>query len=78
MAHFVGKTLGTRPSVILSTWGVPELLVAYSVYANEISEQNYRDWKSIRKEERDGLPMPKRYAVFCLTNEEFFDDEEVE
>ena len=40
MAHFVGKTLHIRPNDILDTWGVPELVVAYGHYANEITSQN--------------------------------------
>ena len=41
MAHYVGKTLNIRPNEILDTWGVPELIVAFGQYANEVAAQNY-------------------------------------
>lgn len=61
MAHFVGKELHIRPSEILDTWGVPELIVAYGEYANEIAIQNYTQWKQMQSKEEP--PPPKKYAV---------------
>lgn len=61
MAHFVGKTLHIRPSEILDTWGVAELIVAYGQYMNEIADQNYREWESMKSKEEP--PRPPRYIV---------------
>lgn len=63
MAHFVGKTLHIRPNEILDTWGVPELIVAFGHYSDEISMRNYETWKSYDKETRAKTPMPKQYHV---------------
>lgn len=62
MAHFVGKVLHIRPNEILDTWGVPELIVAYGQYANDISRQNYEEWKQIPAKDRQGKP-PEKYIV---------------
>lgn len=61
MAHFVGKELHIRPNDILDTWGVPELIVAFGQYANEIAYQNYIQWKQMQSKEEP--PQPKKYAV---------------
>lgn len=63
MAHFVGKVLHIRPLEILTEWSVPELAVAYGQYANEISEQNYEEWKHLDGESRGKIAKPKEYAV---------------
>lgn len=63
MAHFVGKVLHIRPNEILDTWGVPELIVAYGQYANEISRQNYEEWKSLDAEARGKIGVVDEYAV---------------
>lgn len=63
MAHFVGKVLHIRPNEILDTWGVPELIVAYGEYANEVSQRNYEEWKSLDAKERGKIPKPKEYIV---------------
>lgn len=63
MAHFVGEKLHIRPSEILDEWCVPELIVAYGVYANEISQQNYANWKALDVKARSGMPAPEKYAV---------------
>ena len=63
MAHFVGKILHIRPNEILDTWGVPELVVAYGQYANEISNKNYEEWKALDQQTRNTVPKPKQYAV---------------
>lgn len=61
MAHFVGKVLHIRPNDILDNWGVAELIVAYGEYANEISEQNYQDWRHMSANDRG--EKPERYIV---------------
>lgn len=58
MAHFVGKTLNIRPNDILDGWGVPELIVAYGEYVNEIALENYSTWEATKHGE-----MPKKYFV---------------
>lgn len=63
MAHFVGKVLHIRPNEILDTWGVPELIVAYGQYANEVSKQNYEEWKSLDAESRGKVGIVDEYAV---------------
>lgn len=66
MAHFVGKTLHIRPSEILNTWGVPELIVAYGEYANEISERNYEEWRHMDAASRG--EKPEKYIVKFLSD----------
>ncbi len=61
MAHYVGKVLHIRPNTILDTWGVPELIVAYGQYINEVSTENYEQWKRLDAKDR-GI-KPDRYAV---------------
>lgn len=63
MAHFVGKTLHIRPNEILDTWGVAELVVAYGQYTNEITTQNYDQWKSLDRRERMKIDKPDKYNV---------------
>jgi len=63
MAHFVGKTLHIRPNEILDTWGTPELAVAFGYYANEISLQNYEQYKSLDAKERAKMGEVKKYTV---------------
>lgn len=63
MAHFVGKTLHIRPSEILNEWSVPELIVAYGIYANEVSKQNYEQWKELDAKERAKIGDIKEYQV---------------
>ena len=63
MAHYVGKVLHIRPSEILDTWGVAELLVAYGEYANEVSQQNYEEWKSMDATYRSKNERPEKYIV---------------
>lgn len=68
MAHFVGKQLHLRPNDILDVWGVPELIVAYGQYANEIADENYQSWKHGRMARQKGWepPEPRRYIVRFL------------
>lgn len=61
MAHYVGKVLHIRPSEILDTWGVPELIVAYGQYANDVSQQNYEEWKEMDAKYRG--EKPERFVV---------------
>lgn len=63
MAHYVGKTLNIRPNEILDTWGVPELIVAFGQYANEVAAQNYESWKSLPPDHRGEHPS-KRIVWF--------------
>lgn len=63
MAHFVGKILHIRPNEILDTWGVPELIVAYGEYANELADRNYRQWKDLSPETRSKTEKPPKYIV---------------
>lgn len=61
MAHFVGKELNIRPNDILDGWGVPELIVAYGEYANEIAYDNYMQYHY--QETGEKPPAPRKYAV---------------
>lgn len=63
MAHIVGKILHIRPSEILDTWGVAELIVAYGFYTDEISSENYEKWKDLDPKQRAKTPKPKEYHV---------------
>lgn len=70
MAHYVAKVLHQRPNDVLDKWGVAELIVAFGEYANEESERNYQDWKSLSTEARAKIEKPNRYTVrFVNTNE---------
>lgn len=61
MAHYVGKVLHIRPSVILDTWGCAELLVAYGEYANEQTQKIYEEWKTLNAKHRG--KQPAQYQV---------------
>lgn len=63
MAHFVGKVLHIRPNEIMSTWGIPELIVAYGQYANETTYKNYKEWESLDRETKRGIDRPEQWAV---------------
>lgn len=65
MAHFVAEKLHMRPNDILDTWGVPELIVAYGYYSNEISLENFKNWESGNKEGQ----MPQKYWVKFYSGE---------
>lgn len=64
MAHFVAHELHLRPNDILDTWGVPELIVAFGQYANEQSNRNYEEWKSLDSETRAKVGKPSKYVVY--------------
>lgn len=72
MAHYVGKILGIRPSVILDTWSVPELIVAFGIYRNEQQEEIYQNVKAQNKhlKGKDRLPKVERYIVKFYSREE--------
>lgn len=74
MAHFVAKTLHIRPNEILDTWGVPELLVAYGQYANELADENYQQWKAVHLPDRETKKPPKKYAVRFIGLRELEED----
>ena len=63
MAHYVSKVLHIRPSEILDTWGVAELIVAYGQYMNETAMENYRSWEAMTSKHTGPPPPPKKYAV---------------
>ena len=63
MAHYVGKVLHIRPNEILDTWGVPELIVAYGEYANDVSKENYDEWRHLDAKERAKVKRPKECIV---------------
>lgn len=67
MAHYVGKVLHIRPYEILTTWSVPELIVAYGEYANEVSEQNYEEWTHMDASSRGA--RPEKYIVKFLSDD---------
>lgn len=73
MAHYVGKVLHIRPNEILDTWGCPELLVAYGQYANEVSQQNYEEWRHMDAEHRG--EKPEKYIVRFLSDDRLEDKE---
>ena len=62
MAHTVGEILHIRPSEILDTWGVPELIVAYGQYMNEKANENFQSWVARNRKNHED-PMPERYVV---------------
>lgn len=74
MAHYVGKVLHLRPSEILDTWNVPELIVTYGNYANEQSHQNFEEWKQLDNKQKMKYPRPPEYAVKFLGTLENIDD----
>ena len=63
MAYFVGDQLNIRPNTILDEWGVPELIVAYGHYANQISQKNYEEWSTLDAKARAKMERPEKYVV---------------
>ena len=74
MAHFVAEILHLRPSEILDTWGVPELLVAYGQYANEMADEQYESWKAIHLPGNEQKTPPRRYVVRFIGVRELEED----
>ena len=74
MAHFVAEKLHIRPNDILDGWGVPELIVAYGHYANQISEKNYLEWSTLDAKTRSKYERPQRYAVKFYSPEKLTDE----
>lgn len=68
MAHFVAHELHIRPSEILDSWGVPELIVAFGQYANEKSMRNFEEWKSLDTQTRAKTTKPNKYIVYFENN----------
>lgn len=66
MANYLGKILHIRPSEILDTWGVPELIVDYGNYANEQAHRNYEEYNNLDSKEKMKYPRPPEYAVKFL------------
>lgn len=77
MAHYVGKLLHIRPSEILDTWGVPELLVAYGEYANEAANEAYQAWVA-RNTKNHKDERPPKYIVQFIGVDEIEALEEVD
>lgn len=66
MAHYVAKVLYIRPSDILDTWGVPELIVTYGNYANEQAQKNLDEYNQLDNKDKLKYPKPPKYAVKFL------------
>ena len=64
MAHYVGKTLHIRPMDILTKWGVPELIVAFGEYANEVANESYQMWK--RQDPKNRGEKPRKRVVWFM------------
>lgn len=73
MAHYVGRVLHIRPNEILDTWGCPELIVAFGEYKNEVSCENYDEWRQLPAESRG--EKPEKYIVKFLSNDRLEDEE---
>lgn len=67
MAHYVAKILHLRPSDILDSWGVCELIVAYGIYANEESVKYFNEVKAMNKNAEHKEKLPKMYEVMFYT-----------
>lgn len=66
MAHYLSGKLHIRPTEILDTWSVPELLVAYGTFANDDAQKNFSDWKNLDPKERAKISRPKEYVVYFV------------
>lgn len=75
MAHYVGKLLHIRPSEILDTWGIPELLVAYGQYANEAANEAYLGWVA-RNTKNYKDERPPRYIVQFIGVDEMIEEDD--
>ena len=66
MAHYVSEKLHIRPSTILDTWSVPELLVAYGTFVNEEARQHFEEWKALDPKQRGKTTRPREYIVYFV------------
>lgn len=66
MAHYLAEKLNIRPTEILDTWSVPELLVTYGQYANEETQRNLNEWKELEPKQRMKHTRPKEYMVYFM------------
>ena len=66
MAHYVSEKLHIRPSEILDTWSVPELLVAYGSIANREAQKGFDEWKGLDPKQRSKISRPKEYVVYFV------------
>lgn len=64
MAHYVARELHMRPNYILDEWSVPELIVAYGQYTNEVAHRNYEAYKKTPPKERKGERPPEYHVYF--------------
>ena len=71
MAHYVGKTLHIRPNEILDTWGIPELIVTFGEYANEVANEGYQIWK--RQDPKHRGEKPRKRVVYFMGLDELED-----
>jgi len=68
MCYFIGKKLRIDPFTIINEWGCTKVLITYGYYINEITMQNYEEWKSMDSKYRG--KAPKRYGVEFYTRDE--------
>lgn len=73
MAHYVAETLHLRPASILDEWSVPELLVAFGQYANEVADGNYRHWSKLDPKTKVNTERPPKQIVQFMGVEELQD-----
>lgn len=69
MAYSVAKELNMRPMTILTEWSCEELLVAYGVYANVHSKENF-DMMSKAERRKKNLNYFDRWAVPFFSREQ--------
>lgn len=69
MAYFVAKELHLRPTEILNTWTVEELMVAYGYYANRHSAEYIESVpeKEWAKQKPEPLTWLDRWAVLFVS-----------
>lgn len=72
MAYFVAKELNMRPTDILETWTVEELMVAYGYYANRHSAEYLESipQKEWGKQKPKPLTWLDRWAVLFVSEEQ--------
>lgn len=75
MAYFVAKELGMRPTEILNTWCVEELMVAYGHYINSKSAEYVesvpqKEWATHKP---DPITWLDRWAVLFVSPDQVKD-----